>query len=51
MKYEKIIVYEKNCMLFWNEHKDDIECMHYGRSRYVNVVNENGASSTTKVMV
>jgi hypothetical protein len=38
-------------MLFWNEHKDDIECMHYGRSRYMKVVNEDGASVTTKVVV
>jgi hypothetical protein len=32
MNYEKIDVCERNCMLFWKEHKDDIECMHYGRS-------------------
>jgi hypothetical protein len=38
-------------MLFWNEHKDDIECMHYCRSRYVKVVNGDGASVTTKVAV
>jgi hypothetical protein len=42
---------EKNYMLFWNEHKDDIECMHYCRSRYVKVVNGDGASVTTKVTV
>jgi hypothetical protein len=38
-------------MLFWKEHKDDIECMHCGRCRYVKVVNEDGVSVTTKVMV
>jgi hypothetical protein len=38
-------------MLFWKEHKDDTECMHCGRSRYVKVINEDGASVTTKVMV
>jgi uncharacterized cysteine cluster protein YcgN (CxxCxxCC family) len=38
-------------MLFWKEHKDDIECMHCGRCRYVKVVNEDGASVTTKVAV
>jgi hypothetical protein len=38
-------------MLFWNEHKDDTECMHYGRARYMKVVNEDGASVTTKVAV
>jgi hypothetical protein len=44
MNYEKIDVYERNCMLFWKEHKNDTECMHYGRSRYVKVVKEDGAS-------
>jgi hypothetical protein len=33
MNYEKINVCEKNCMLFWKEHKDDIKCTHYGRSQ------------------
>jgi hypothetical protein len=37
--------------LLWKEHKDDIECMHCGRSRYVKVVNEDGSSVTIKVMV
>jgi hypothetical protein len=27
MNYEKIDVCEKNYMLFWKEHKDDVECM------------------------
>jgi hypothetical protein len=49
MNYEKIDVCEKNCMLFWNEHKDDTECMHCGRSRYVKVRNEDGVSVTTKL--
>jgi hypothetical protein len=38
-------------MLFWKEHKDDTECMHCGRSRYVNVVNEDVVSITIKVVV
>jgi hypothetical protein len=49
MIYEKIDVCKKNCMLFWKEHKDDTECMHYGRSRYVKVRNEDGVCVTTKV--
>jgi hypothetical protein len=49
--YEKIDACEKNCVLFWKEHKDDTECMRCGRSRYVKVVNEDGASITTKVAV
>jgi hypothetical protein len=51
MNYEKIDVCKRNCILFWKEHKDDTECMHCGRSRYVKVVNEDGASVTTKVAV
>jgi hypothetical protein len=51
MNYEKIDVCKKNCMLFCKEYKDDTECMHYGRSRYMRVVNEDGSSVTTKVAV
>jgi hypothetical protein len=51
MNYEKIDACEKNCMLFWKEHKDDNEFMHCGRSRYVKVINEDKASVTTKVPV
>jgi hypothetical protein len=47
--YEKIDAFEQNYMLFWKEHKDDTKCMHCGRSRYVKVVNKDGASITTKV--
>jgi hypothetical protein len=50
MNYENIDVCEKNCMLFWKKHKDDTKCMHYGRSRYVKVRNEDGVSVTTKVV-
>jgi hypothetical protein len=51
MNYQKINVCEKNYMLFWKEHKDDTEYMHCGRSRYMKVVNEDGTSVTTKVIV
>jgi hypothetical protein len=51
MDYKKIDVCEQNCILFWKEHKNDTECMHCGRSRYVKVINEDGASVTTKVAV
>jgi hypothetical protein len=51
MNYEKIDAYEKNCMLFWMEHKDDTECMYYDRSRYVKVIDTDEASVTTKVVV
>jgi hypothetical protein len=42
---------EKNCMLFWKEHKDDTECMHCDRSRYAKMINEDGAPITIKVVV
>jgi hypothetical protein len=51
MNYEKIDACEKYCMLFYKEHKDDTECMHYGRFRYVNVINKDGTLVITKVMV
>jgi hypothetical protein len=51
MNYEKIDVCEKNFILFWKGHKNDTECMNYGRSRYMKVVNEDGISVTTKVVV
>jgi hypothetical protein len=51
MNYKKIDAYKKNCMFFWKEHKDDTECMDCGRSRYVKVINKDGASVTTKVVV
>jgi hypothetical protein len=51
MNYEKIDACGKNCMLFWKEHQDDTECMHCGRSRSVKVINKDGSSVTTKVVV
>jgi hypothetical protein len=51
MNYEKNDVCKRDCMLFWKEHNDDTKCMHCGRSRYVKVVNEDGASVSTKVAV
>jgi hypothetical protein len=51
MNYEKIDVCEKNCMLFWKEHKDDTHCMHCGKSRYMKVVNEDRDSISTKVVI
>ncbi len=49
MNYEKIDVCKRNCILFWKEQKDDTECMHCGRFRYMKVINKDGASVTTKV--
>jgi hypothetical protein len=41
----------KKFLLFWKEHKDDTEYMCCGMSRYVKVINKDGASVTTKVAV
>jgi hypothetical protein len=51
MKYKKIDMYEKNCMLFWKEYKDATEYIHYGKSRYVKVRNKDGDSVITKVAI
>jgi hypothetical protein len=51
LDYEKIDACEKNCMLFWKEHKDDIKCMHCGKFIYVKVIIEDGTSNTIKVVV
>ena len=49
MNYDKIDACENNCMLFWKEHKDDTHCMHCKKSRYVEVVTDDGEEITTKV--
>jgi hypothetical protein len=51
INYENVDACEKNYMLFWKENKDDTDCQHCGRSRYVKVINEDGASVFTKVAV
>jgi hypothetical protein len=51
MEYEKIDMCEKNCMLFWKEHRDATKCIHCDRSRYVKLRNEDGDSVTTKVAI
>jgi hypothetical protein len=47
IEYEKIDVCEKNCMLFWKEHKDASKYIHCSRSRYVKVRNEDGDAVRT----
>ena len=49
MDYEKIDVYQDNCMLFWKEHKNEKKCIKCAKSRYVEVVNEDGETITTEV--
>jgi hypothetical protein len=51
INYKKIDTCEKITCCFWKEHKDDTDCMHCGRYKYVKVINEDGASVTTKVAI
>jgi hypothetical protein len=49
MDYEKIDVCQNNYMIFWKEHKDEKQCLKYGKPRYVEAVNDDGETATTKV--
>jgi hypothetical protein len=49
MEYEKIDVCWDNCMLFWKEHDSEHKCLKCGKSRYVELVNEEGEKVVTKV--
>jgi hypothetical protein len=49
MEYEKTDVCQDNCMLFWKEHGREHKCLKYGKSRYVELVNEEGEKVVTKV--
>jgi hypothetical protein len=49
MEYEKIDACEDNYMLFYKEHKGETKCLKCGKSRFIEVVNEDGEKVTTKV--
>jgi hypothetical protein len=49
LEYEKIDACENNCMLFYKEHKDETKCLKCDKSRFVEVVNEDGEKVTLKV--
>jgi hypothetical protein len=49
MGYEKIDMCPDNCMLFWDEHKDEKKCLVCGKGRYVEVISEDGENLTTDV--
>jgi hypothetical protein len=36
-------------MLFYKEHKDEMKYLKYGKSRFVEIINENDEKVTTKV--
>jgi hypothetical protein len=46
MEYKKIDVCKYNCMLFYKEHKDEMKCLKCGKSRFIEVVNEDGEKVT-----
>ena len=49
MGYEKIDVCRDNCMLFWKEYEKEKKCLKCGKSRYVDVVNEDSETVSTDV--
>jgi hypothetical protein len=49
MKYEKIDACKDNCMLFYKRHKDEMKCLKCGKSRFVEVINEDSEKVTMKV--
>jgi hypothetical protein len=48
MQYEKIDVCKDNCMIFYKEQKNEKKCLKCGKLRFVEVVNEDGETVTTK---
>jgi hypothetical protein len=36
-------------MIFWKEHKEEKQCFKCGKSRYVEVVNDDGETMTIEV--
>jgi hypothetical protein len=48
-EYEKIDACKDNCMLFYKEHKNEMKCLKCDKSRFVEVVNEDGEKVTMKV--
>jgi hypothetical protein len=49
MKYEKIDACKDTYMLFYKEHKNETKCLKYGKSRFIEVINEDGENVTMKV--
>jgi hypothetical protein len=49
MEYEKIDACKDNCMLFYEEHKDETKCLKCDKSRFIEVINEDGKKVMMKV--
>jgi hypothetical protein len=48
IEYEKIDVYKDNYIIFYKEHKNEKKYLKCGKPRFVEVVNEDGETVTTK---
>jgi hypothetical protein len=49
MDYEKIDVCQDNCMLFWKEQINEKKCLKCGKSRFIEVINDDGEEVMTKI--
>jgi hypothetical protein len=49
MEYENIDVCKDNYMYFYKEHKNETKCLKCGKSRFVDVINEDGEKVTIEV--
>jgi hypothetical protein len=49
LKYEKIDVYKDNYIIFYKEHKNEMNCLKYGKSMFVEVINEDSEKVTMKI--
>jgi len=49
MDYEKIDVCPDNCMLFWKEHSNEKKCLNCGKSRFVEIRNDDGEKVMTEI--
>jgi hypothetical protein len=48
MEYDKIDVCKYNCMFFYKEHKNEMKCLKCGKSRFIEVINEDDEKVMTK---
>jgi hypothetical protein len=49
MEFKKIDACKDKYMLFYKEHKDEMKCLKCGKSRFIEVINEDGEKVTMKV--
>jgi hypothetical protein len=49
MDYEKIDVCQDNCMIFWKEHINEKKCLNCGKSRFIEVINDDGEEVMTEI--